>query len=253
MLKKIKNFFKWIADHTAISWILGKLGWKNHHPNDKVSRISELESRAGNSFDNRVHTLLQDQDKPGVCDIMRKGNDRYLVLHVRANDISKVVCDSIENIKENLSEYSAYIECAKSVFKVTLGRVLGSNPFYSSFNVCSIMPHDCITPCSELEEMKSMLGLSGAVVIITQISKDLSDTERSGSKRVRLVPPSEAHDRALEEKREMEEQLPEKKASSSACLEEEDEKFFDAEDDGITQPRQTTEAVVTKKYYIFNP
>ncbi|WP_349968316.1 hypothetical protein [Wolbachia endosymbiont of Armadillidium arcangelii] len=30
MWKSIKKFFKWIADHTGISWILGKLGWKNH-------------------------------------------------------------------------------------------------------------------------------------------------------------------------------------------------------------------------------
>ncbi|RDD35698.1 hypothetical protein Wcon_00115 [Wolbachia endosymbiont of Cylisticus convexus] len=30
MWKSIKNFFKWIADHTGISWILGKLDWKNH-------------------------------------------------------------------------------------------------------------------------------------------------------------------------------------------------------------------------------
>ncbi len=29
MLKKIKNFFKWIADHTGISWIAKKVlsGW----------------------------------------------------------------------------------------------------------------------------------------------------------------------------------------------------------------------------------
>ncbi|MGL9725889.1 MAG: hypothetical protein ACR5KV_04365 [Wolbachia sp.] len=29
MWKGIKKFFKWIADHTRISWILGKLGWQS--------------------------------------------------------------------------------------------------------------------------------------------------------------------------------------------------------------------------------
>ncbi len=29
MWKSIKKFFKWIADHTGISWILGKLGWQS--------------------------------------------------------------------------------------------------------------------------------------------------------------------------------------------------------------------------------
>ncbi|WP_395462662.1 hypothetical protein [Wolbachia endosymbiont of Cantharis cryptica] len=171
MWKNIKKFFKWIADHTGISWILGKISscWK---PGDTVSQpggTNPLESKASNFQSNSMIELLQ--NKPGVFDVIRKGDNRHLVLHVAINKTSEV----FDNVNcQNPSEYHVCIKCDKGVFEVILGRVLCINAFYSSFNVHSITHCDRNTLYSELEDMRNVLGLSegGSPVIVTQISKN---------------------------------------------------------------------------------
>lgn len=257
MWRSIKKFFKWIADHTGISWIFKRFS-SNQRPDDKMSQTNKPKSLAGNSLDNRVRDLLQ--DKPGVFDIIKKGEDRCLVLHVGANYVSKVVCGSIENIKENLSGYPVYIKCDKGVFKVTLGRVLFSNAFYSSFNVCSMMTYGCDISYNGLEEMKSMLGLLNKAVTITQISKDLkelSNTEipngtvvkqyESQSSNVaiprgaKLEYCPELSDYLSRARLERDRLLFNAMPNKSHVLEKQaEEEFHDVEDDGITQPSPVT-------------
>ncbi|WCR58354.1 hypothetical protein [Wolbachia endosymbiont of Ctenocephalides felis wCfeJ] len=171
MWKSIKKFSKWIANHTGISWILRNFP-SSQRSDNKGSQAKSTSQQVSSLPDHRVSNLLQDQDKPGVFDVIKKGDSRDLVLHVAKNSISKILSD-IDH--KNLSEYHVYIECKKGVFKVILkAGICNSNAFYTSFNVCSIAPYDHHILYSELKDMRNVLGLSegGSPVVITHISKD---------------------------------------------------------------------------------
>ncbi|MCM1001313.1 MAG: hypothetical protein KTV72_03205 [Wolbachia endosymbiont of Melophagus ovinus] len=174
MWKSIKKFFKWIADHTGISWIARKIssGWnsvKNWWSGNKVSQVSVA-----------IQTDTQIQKATLINSITEAGDK--LILSISNDDL----CTGFKNDK--ISELkSAHIQCNDSKFRVTFKEFLGLNNNTASYIISSIEPqkdefvHDPrgksskkkSTNCQSVKTMRKTLGLgtNNPLVHVTQISK----------------------------------------------------------------------------------
>ena len=62
MWKSIKKFFKWIADHTGISWILEKLGWQSTNQEEDFVMVPKKyteESAQGRQNDTLIQKKIE--------------------------------------------------------------------------------------------------------------------------------------------------------------------------------------------------
>ncbi|QOD38170.1 hypothetical protein [Candidatus Wolbachia massiliensis] len=177
MWENIKKFFKWIADHTGISWILGKIssGWKScwsSSQEDGFVKEQKVLEQPANGKQSQEPVIAGIQEEEGK-----------LVLFVESNNISKIFGGSVglkgntglntTEIKDKL-KYRVYIRCDEKVFKVTFSELIDVNSRGAFLSIESVAPQDGQASSSELEGMKNMLGLSEkqAVIAVTQISKD---------------------------------------------------------------------------------
>jgi len=172
MWQSIKKFFKWISDHTGISWIAGKVSscWnsvKNWWSGNKVSQVSVA-----------IQTDTQIQKATLINSITEAGDK--LILSISNDDL----CTGFKNDK--ISELkSAHIQCNDSKFRVTFKEFLGLNDNIASYIISSIEPqkdefvHDPqsrftrkSTSRQSVKTMKETIGLNvnNLLVHVTQIS-----------------------------------------------------------------------------------
>ncbi|MGL9759665.1 MAG: hypothetical protein ACR5LA_13600 [Wolbachia sp.] len=84
MWKSIKNFFKWIADHTGISWIARKVssGWKWLF-GSKANATQQNTSQQGKYPNDKEQTLpktLDNEAKPDQPILVRKPQDNSIII-----------------------------------------------------------------------------------------------------------------------------------------------------------------------------
>lgn len=159
MWKNIKKFFKWIADHTGISWVARKisLGWNS---------IKSWWS--GQSHKNDLIELIK--GKSNDWGIIKENGNKQLILHVKKENVQEIM--DIKNINhKDLSKYYVRVRCDKGMFKIAYSELLIISDNVISFIVKSV--EDGKTSSSELEGMKRMLGLNSKHIVgtITQISQ----------------------------------------------------------------------------------
>ncbi len=159
MWKSIKRVFKWIADHTGISWIAGKIS----------SCWNSIKSWwSGQPHKNDLIELIK--GKSNDWGIIKENGNKQLILHVKKENVQEIM--GVKNINhKDLSKYYVHVRCNKGMFKIAYSElhIISSNVI--SFIVKSV--EDDKTSSSELEGMKRMLGLNSKHIVgtITQISQ----------------------------------------------------------------------------------
>ncbi|MFP3020242.1 hypothetical protein [Wolbachia endosymbiont (group A) of Pogonocherus hispidulus] len=203
MWKNIKKFFKWIADHTGISWVARKIssGWKRLF-GGKASTAQQNTSQQESSSGNKKHVQANAQSKttaPKTLNVQVNLNqtlpkqpasskadlnepksgrievsDEKFVLAVNAD--RKDFMQASKN-PSNSEEYLVYVKHAKGIHRIT-GPNMCVNPGNENelqyFAINSIATQDGKTVSGDPVEMKKMLGLeeSKGFTDITGISKD---------------------------------------------------------------------------------
>lgn len=202
MWKSIKKFFKWIADHTGISWIARKIssGWKWLFGGKKseTSVTKQNTSQQEKSSDSEEQTLPKtldvklDDELPVIGDIYENTNG-VLELFVMTNHTPKIFGGGVGlsgNIDLNYTKvmdklkYCAYIKCEKGgIFQITCNKLTEANKSGAFLSIESVASQDGKTSSDELATMKQMLDLNEkqAIVAVTQISKTVPKGVANGN------------------------------------------------------------------------
>ncbi|MFP3027386.1 MAG: hypothetical protein ACEY3L_14540 [Wolbachia sp.] len=156
MLKKIKEFFKWIAGRIASVWNSIKNLWSGQS-DQKILTRKDVMTKLINGKANFSFAIVED-------------NSKRLVIHIRDKDILESL--DWRNINyEDPSKYRVCVKRDKDIFKITYSELVAVNNNFVSFIVNSV--DDGKTSSCELEGMKKMLGLNSnrEVSIIEKISQ----------------------------------------------------------------------------------
>ncbi|MGL9718086.1 MAG: hypothetical protein ACR5K9_05335 [Wolbachia sp.] len=186
MWKSIKKFFKWIADHTGISWIARKISscWnsvRNWWSGNKANQANVTTQTEEQPQEPAVQTQKPELE-PVISGIHE--DEGKLTLFVEKNHVGKVFgnVDLKGNTDLNFTEitdklkYRVYIKYEKGgIFQITCDKLIEANNNGTFLSIESVASQDGKTSSIELAEMKRMLGINNecATAVITQISKDL--------------------------------------------------------------------------------
>ncbi|WP_375604501.1 hypothetical protein NOX90_03250 [Wolbachia endosymbiont of Anurida maritima] len=198
MWKSIKRVFKWIADHTGISWIARKIssGWKWLFGGKAKQNTSQQEGPSGNErhepaqandqSKTTIPKILDEEANPdqppasSKADLNEPKSER---IEVSGEKLGLVVNADKEDFMQasknpsNSEEYLVYVEHAKGIHRIT-GPNMCVNPGNENelqyFAINSIATQDGKIVSGDPVEMKKMLGLeeSKGFTDITGISKD---------------------------------------------------------------------------------
>lgn len=128
MLKKIKNFFKWIADHTGISWIARKIssGWnwlfsskanaaqKNISPKRPLDENVNKNNTLPKTLDGNQLILPKQIDRPKVC--LEVIDGELLLTMINKN---YTILEEKHKNPYQYEEFHAFVRCDSGDFHIT--------------------------------------------------------------------------------------------------------------------------------------